>query len=194
MNNENILCTRLNEMKARFDLAKQLWAVSKHQIDDIPVEFVCRDKAESDFSIKQLIPYAIVTDGNGDILCYQRAGSEQRLAGIWSAGIGGHVNDKDEGNTVFETLVNGLKREFQEEIGISPTNNRVTLVGMINEEETEVGHCHTGIVFAVQVNRALLSFDSEISNPTWFELEELQFDKFELWSALAIELYKNIIK
>ena len=135
---------------------------------------------------KQIIPYAVVQNRNGEVLCYQRHGSEKRLADIFSVGIGGHVNDKDEGTLLLNRLIVGLRREFGEEVGISLSESQFELVGMINEEQTEVGHCHTGIVFKVAVDDESFIFDAEIGNPQWKRINDLDLSRFELWSALAL--------
>lgn len=188
MKNENIVCVTTRNMQQHFDLSRNAWHASVEAINLLPFTFVPRPEAENDFSLKQLIPYAIVVDNEGKVLCYQRAGSEKRLSGIWSAGIGGHVNDLDAGESLYNILLNGLQREFHEEIGIELEPKNFSLAGMINEEETEVGHCHTGVVFKVTLPCTSLSFDSEISNPHWFAPHDIDYSKFELWSALAIKL------
>lgn len=190
MKNENIVCVKTSEMKNHFDMKKTSWHVSIDEINALPHLFVQRKSAEVDFSLKQIIPYAVFVDVNNNILAYKRAGSEKRLSDKWSVGIGGHVNDKDKGSTLFSTLLSGLLREVKEEVGIELTADDFSLIGMINEEETEVGHCHTGVVFKVSVKNIDFVFDNEISHPTWMKVEEVDTRKFELWSALALEMIK----
>lgn len=188
MKEEYVMCVSLEDIRRSYDLTRQSWMIDVKVLNALDYSFLFRPDVENDFSQKQLIPYAIVVNGNGEVLCYQRAGSEERLSGIWSAGIGGHVNDNDKGGTVLATLENGLIREFKEEIGISLTPGKMSVLGMINEEETEVGHCHTGIVFRIDADSDEMAFDSEISNPTWIKPTDIDYSKFELWSALAIKL------
>ena len=145
---------------------------------------------EEGYTYKQLIAYALVFDGQGQVLTYQRCGSEKRLKGIMSAGIGGHVTDEDKQLTPYDTLLQGLKREFREEVGVLLHDNDMELLGMINEEETAVGHCHTGVVFRVNVNSEQLKFDAEIGLPQWENPKDLDLEKFELWSGLALRLVK----
>lgn len=188
MKEENIICVPVETIKYKFDLSRQSWPIDIDLLNSLEYSFLYRPDVENDYTQKQLIPYAIVVNHKGEILCYQRAGSEQRLKGIRSAGIGGHVNDTDRGATIFETLKKGLIREFEEEIGISITSDMLCVCGMINEEETNVGHCHTGIVFRVNIESDNMQFDSEISNPTWILPDKIDYSKFELWSSLAIKL------
>lgn len=192
MKNENIICVSVADMKANFDMTKTSWAIDIDKLNSLPHQFLFRPDVEKDFTQKQLIPYAIVVNNEGKVLCYQRAGSEKRLSGIWSAGIGGHVNDTDKSDTVFQTLKNGLIREFEEEIGLKLTDDMMQVCGMINEEETEVGYCHTGVVFRINLDTTDFTFDTEISNPTWLSAEEMDFSNFELWSGLAIKLVLSL--
>lgn len=192
MKNENIICVPVEVMKQHFDMTKYSWKAEDAEINSLPHDFLFRPDVEKDFSQKQLIPYAIVVNAKGEVLCYQRAGSEKRLSGIWSAGIGGHVNDTDKAGTVVETLCNGLIREFKEEIGVDIERSQINLCGMINEEESEVGYCHTGVVVRIDIGDAEFSFDTEISNPTWIAPQDMDFAKFELWSSLAIKLVFNL--
>lgn len=190
MKNENIVCVKTSDMQEHFDMNKTSWHATIDEINSLPHLFVQRKSAEVDFSLKQIIPYAVFVDNNNNVLAYRRAGSEKRLSDMWSVGIGGHVNDKDKSQTLFSTLLSGLIREVKEEIGMTLTANDFSLIGMINEEETEVGHCHTGVVFKVSVKSTDFVFDNEISQPTWMKVEDVDTKKFEQWSALALEMLK----
>jgi predicted NUDIX family phosphoesterase len=130
----------------------------------------------------------LVFDGEGKVLHYQRCGSEKRLSGLYSAGIGGHVNDADAGTSVYDIVVSGLKREMREELGIKITEAQLQFLGMINEEHSDVGHCHIGVVFKVMLENEQLCFEKEIGSPQWQYPHMLDLSCFELWSALAIKL------
>ena len=188
MKNENVICVPLDAMKKMFDMSKQLWQADVDSINRLPFEYINRSIAETDFQHKQLIPYAVLQNSKGEVFCYQRHGSEKRLADIFSVGIGGHVNDHDLGETLSQRLINGLRREFKEEVGIEVSESQFHLAGMINEEATEVGHCHTGVVFRVAIDSTDFTFDAEIGNPQWRCIDDLDLSKFELWSALALKL------
>lgn len=188
MKDENVLCVPTEQMRLAFDLSLGSWQISMEELNRLPQCFEKRALLEQDYTYKQLIAYALVFDAQGQVLTYQRCGSEKRLKGIWSAGIGGHVTDEDRQLTPYDTLLQGLKREFSEEIGLELQDGDVELLGMINEEETEVGHCHTGVVFRVNVASEQMRFDKEIGLPQWKNPEELDLEKFELWSTLSIRL------
>lgn len=191
MKDENILCVSTNTMKSVFDLSKSAWTVTLSELNQLPMTFVKRLNAETDCSYKQIIAYALVFNEKGEVLCYSRHGSEKRLAGLRSVGIGGHVNDNDLGETMFETLQKGLIREIQEELNVRLSSKQINFLGMINEEQTEVGHCHTGVVFKIELTSDLLHFEDEINNPLWCNPENIDLTQFEIWSGLAIQLVRN---
>ena len=148
--------------------------------------FLCRRDIENNFSFKQIIPYVLVFNENEEILIYQRHGTEERLHNLWSLGIGGHVNSEDKNTPNFtDTLISGMKREFKEELGVEI--NDFFLLGIINEEKTNVGHTHLGIVFKTKINSQLPASD-ELKNWKFVNIDELSKLKFELWSSLAIRL------
>lgn len=186
MKNERVLCVERALLQAAFPLAQGHWRVEAGALDALPYAFVPRPEAEQDFTRKQLIPYALLFDETGRVLTYRRQGSEGRLAGRFSAGIGGHINEGDAGKTLLARLGSGLRREMREETGITPGN--VQLLGMINEDESEVGQCHIGIVFRVETAGRAPVFSDEIAAPEWRETGGLELGRFELWSALALRL------
>lgn len=191
MKNENVLSVPLDVLKSRFDLSKQWWTVSFDELNELPNDYVERNLAEKDFSHKQLIPYVLLFNESGLILCYQRQGSEKRLADKHSVGIGGHVNPTDVGKTLYDTLVRGLRREIQEETGVDIPPSALKLAGMINEDETEVGWCHLGVVFVARVKMSEVSFSDEIGFPIWSPPKMLELSRFELWSELALRLLND---
>lgn len=189
MKNENVLCVNAGVIHTLFASDCQYRSVEESVLQNLPFEFVERQKVESDTTYKQLIPYALIVNENAEVLYYHRCGSEKRLEGICSAGLGGHVNDTDTGNNVYEKLRSGLRRELLEEIGLEVAPDQMALLGMINEEETEVGHVHTGVVFQVNIDsKSELLFDTEIGSPRWERPMLLNMAAFEKWSALALQL------
>ena len=189
MKNENVLCVELTPLQKTFPLERRFWQTEAAVLDGLDYGFAPRSEAERDFTRKQIIPYALLFDGQGRVLTYRRHGSEGRLAGRYSAGIGGHVNDHDVGTTLSDRLLSGLTREMREETGFGPGPGQFRFLGMINEDESEVGRCHIGAVFLVELNASRsLTFSGEIAEPAWRSAAELDLSRFELWSALALRL------
>src|SRR6201988_5544109 len=83
--------------------------------------FAPRSSAETDPSLKQIIPYALIVAG-GQILRYRRGKSsgEQRLVAKYSIGIGGHMKDQNEGLFAMDhpAYLAGVQREIEEEVQI----------------------------------------------------------------------------
>src|ERR1700757_1885701 len=110
--------------------------------------FAPRSSAETNPSLKQIIPYAILVSG-GKVLRYRRGkkSGEQRLVAKGSIGIGGHMNDRDEGLFTLdkEAYLAGVQREIDEELIVErPITNRIA--ALINDDSTEVGQVHLGVV------------------------------------------------
>ena len=96
---------------------------------------------EVDPSFKQVIPYLVLRDGPRWFLMQRtRAGADSRLHDRWSIGVGGHLNPGDG------DLYGGLAREWREELiaGFEPD---LRFVGLLNDDTTEVGRVHLGVVF-----------------------------------------------
>src|SRR5437016_6992186 len=110
--------------------------------------FLPRAVAETDPTHKQIIPYVILACGER-VLHYVRGkkAGEQRLVAKGSIGIGGHMNDEDESLFAWDEQAYraGVEREVNEEIAIqTPFEDRI--VALLNDDRTEVGRVHLGIV------------------------------------------------
>src|SRR5205814_7934876 len=113
--------------------------------------YLNRSDAEFDKRYKQLIPYILLIC-NGKILRYRRGrgGQETRLHGLYSVGIGGHISDEDHG--LFSNDLGyreGMRRELMEEVAAEEVND--SAVAVINDDSTEVGYVHFGVVHVMQV-------------------------------------------
>src|SRR5438270_3268040 len=113
--------------------------------------YLNRSEAETDKRYKQLIPYVLLIC-NEKILRYRRGkgGQETRLHGFYSVGIGGHIADEDHG--LFSAGVGyeeGMRRELMEEVAVEQVS--APAVGLINDDSTEVGYVHFGVVHVMDV-------------------------------------------
>jgi predicted NUDIX family phosphoesterase len=127
--------------------------------------YLARDLAENDPSFKQLIPYVIfrhtASDGRVSLFQYTRGKGqgEGRLHSKRSVGIGGHISDVDDNGQAKAshnvTYQEGMRRELDEEV-IIETEYRESCVGLINDDETEVGRVHLGIVHVFDVDQPLV--------------------------------------
>lgn len=99
MKQENILCVTREALENVLDLQAGVIPLPPENIyaliTALPYQFVVRSIAEHDSSLKQIIPYCVVSNERGEVFVYERKGSESRLHGFYSLGIGGHINDGD---------------------------------------------------------------------------------------------------
>ncbi len=152
-----------------------------------------RDKMEQDPSFKQLIPYVIFrhrdTAGQISVFRYTRGTGqgEQRLHSKQSVGIGGHISSDDAVNDA--PYSEGMQRELAEEVIIDTTYTD-RCVGLINDDETEVGKVHLGVVHVFDVETpAVKPRETEIIDAGFHPVSELlaHLDGFESWSRICLE-------
>jgi predicted NUDIX family phosphoesterase len=115
---------------------------------------------------------------------------EGRLHRKRSVGIGGHISAVDAaagaGDDPYEE---GMRRELDEEVVIQ-TPYTMRCVGLINDDQTEVGKVHLGVVHLVDVERpAVFPRESEILESGFRPVETLLADLsgFETWSKICLE-------
>ena len=133
--------------------------------------FAERDYMEQCSHFKQVIPYLVLTRGEGAdqrVLCYQRRSkhTEQRLGGLWSVGFGGHIEPEDGAAPARERRAAPLLqatalREMQEETGLEPGAGALELVGYINADAQDVSSVHFGVVYRVSLD-ALPGTDAQL--------------------------------
>src|SRR5690606_20241429 len=104
-------------------------------------------------------------------------------------GIGGHISSADaEAANSPNVYEEGLRRELDEELVIS-TPYQAACVGMINDDLTEVGKVHLGIVHIFDVERpAVEPRESEIIEAGFRPVDEIlqSLDNFETWSQICM--------
>jgi predicted NUDIX family phosphoesterase len=145
-------------------------------------EFRDRGTMERDRTWKQVIPYLVLRDGARYFLMRRtRAGGDERLHERWSIGVGGHLNPGDA------DLAGGLQREWAEEIeaGFVP---EFELVGLLNDDTTDVGSVHVGAVYVADARgRRVMIRETEKLEGSFAEPEAVAAvrDRLETWSELA---------
>jgi predicted NUDIX family phosphoesterase len=128
--------------------------------------FEDRPTAERTPAWKQWIPYCVLRCGQrpreghaaaeaGVFLVQRTRGqSEARLHGAFSLGLGGHIEPDDavgstDGPGFF---LAALWRELHEELQLGPAAALAPrFVGLVNDDSTEVGSVHAGLVYTVDV-------------------------------------------
>lgn len=160
--------------------------------------FAPRSAAETDLTLKQIIPYALIV-ASGKLLRYRRGKSsgEQRLVAKASIGIGGHMNDQDEGLFALDhqAYMVGVQREIDEEILIpAPTSHRI--VGLINDDSTEVGQVHLGVVHVVELpSPQATKRESAITQVEFVTPDALRTEReaLEGWSQICLDHLSEIV-
>jgi len=159
------------------------------------VLYLNRGAAEQDRRYKQLIPYVLILCGD-KILRYRRGrgGQETRLHGLYSVGIGGHISEEDHGLfSQRQGYQEGMWRELREEVAIDRVNDQVreAVVAVINDDSTEVGYVHFGVVHVLRVaneNIAGRRCDGIVA-PEFVSVAEARQDPagYESWSRFCLE-------
>jgi len=154
-----------------------------------------RGDMEEDPSFKQLIGYVLLKDINtNEVLVYKRlvGGGEARLHGKASVGIGGHMNEIEE-KTIFEMLKINAARELNEEVGVSEEEalNNLHFIGLINDDETEVGQVHIGVVYECKVdkNNVEVKEDDTLVIKWMSGVEAKKEENYETWSEFLKPIF-----
>ena len=157
--------------------------------------FMPRAQAETNPAFKQIIPYVIITDGKS-ILHYVRGkkAGEQRLVAKGSIGIGGHINNEDE--TLFglnsfglEAFQDAVKREVCEELSVQGEFD-ARPVGLINDDSTEVGQVHFGVVHVLfRTPEQVKKNEQVITQMEFIPIAELKAkrEQMETWSQICLD-------
>lgn len=175
--------------------------------------FAERDYMEQCSHYKQIIPYLVLTRGEGGarrVLCYQRRSkhTEARLGGLWSVGFGGHIEPEDStvgARRSIALLEATALREMEEETGLRPGAGALELAGFINSDAQDVSSVHFGVVYRVALDALpgsdadlirLVSAQAEPHQARWIAAGELpgllgdgrgpDGGSFEDWSRIAV--------
>jgi predicted NUDIX family phosphoesterase len=161
--------------------------------------FAERPDCETDAEHQQIVPYMVFRhcdpEHGSHYLVYQRAkGGEDRLLGKHSLGVGGHVEVSDhkanEPIVPFQTLLNGMWREIEEEILLGSPVKQVTFLGLVRDKETPVGKVHLGVVYLFDLTgRAVKSRTPELHNLHFVRYSSLRDEtyQFERWSEMLFD-------
>ena len=181
--------------------------------------FVERRHAELDSSLKQVIPYCVMLRGD-EIFLMRRlaAGGEARLHGKRSVGVGGHINPIDERSDggadgvdgvdgvdgadgadgvdeerpANDVIAEGLRREIAEELHVEG-DWRALPVGLLNDDSTDVGSVHVGLVAIVLASGEVSVRETDVLDGSFVPIVALrqmlanERDTFETWSALVLD-------
>jgi len=158
-------------------------------------KFRLRESVEEDPSFKQIIPYTIITSGN-EVLVYERAkkGGDPRLQGLYSIGVGGHINPHDDRDKRENVVSVCSWRELQEELKFSPRieshERSLKTLGFLHLDETVVDKVHFGVVQELTYGGEILPNSPEIASIGWARKDRVLGLNLEKWSkTIAEELF-----
>jgi predicted NUDIX family phosphoesterase len=152
--------------------------------------YLNRNEAEHDKRFKQLIPYVLLICRE-KILRYRRGrgGQETRLHGLCSVGVGGHISEEDHGLFSQDRgYQEGMRRELMEEVAVDAAHEPA--VAAINDDSTEVGCVHFGVVHVVRVpDEKVANRRSGIVGPEFIPMAEAvkNASDYESWSRFCLE-------
>lgn len=153
-----------------------------------------RGDAEKNPEYKQQIPYCVIKQGE-KVFGYKRlsGGGEKRLHNQISLGVGGHCNDV-EGLDFHGVIAESLKRELDEELYINQDKISLSTIGLINDDNSEVGRVHIGmlVIAELEEEEEVTVKETEQLEGLWFSIDELKqpevFDTLETWSQFVVDI------
>lgn len=154
--------------------------------------FTPRAPAETNPSLKQIIPYVLLVHGDS-VFHYVRGkkAGEQRLVAKGSVGIGGHMNDGDEGLFALDRDAYNIavQREVTEELFLeSPYTNHT--VALLNDDSNEVGKVHLGVVHIFKLAEPKArKREAMITESGFLPISDLRArrENLETWSQLCVD-------
>lgn len=155
-------------------------------------EFQKRSKVEKEPLVKQIIPY-IVFRYQDKYLLMQRLENhtEQRLASLYSYGIGGHLREEDLEKG--EGILDWAKREFSEEVDYGG-NLHLKVLGVLNDDSNSVGQVHLGIVIIAEGDSTQIKVKDEHKSGKLVSLSEAleHYDQMENWSQIVFKYLEKL--
>lgn len=162
-------------------------------LDPANTSYRPRGEMERDPEWKQLIPYVLfeytAADGTPQLFRYTRGSGqgERRLHARKSVGVGGHISSEDDhADSVYRQ---GMQRELMEEIQVG-TEYTERCVGLINDDESDVGKVHLGVVHVCRVDQPRIEpREADICEAGFEAVERIlaDLDQYETWSQIVIQ-------
>ncbi len=165
-------------------------------LDPANNHFMERDTADQDVRYKQLIPYVVLRWGE-TVFRYVRGqrSSESRLRAMRSIGLGGHIEPADRSlfSSDSRLYLDAARREVDEEVALeTPYVERV--IALLNDDTTEVGKVHFGIVHLWDLARpSVRKREGLITQAGFTPLASLRDEpgEFENWSQLVLQVLQD---
>jgi predicted NUDIX family phosphoesterase len=160
--------------------------------------FTPRAPAETNPELKQIIPYVLLVHGER-VLHYVRGkkAGEQRLVAKGSIGIGGHMNDHDEGLFALDRAAYdaGVQREVGEELRLGARYTH-RVAALLNDDSNEVGRVHLGVVHVFTLDSTdVQKGEAMITDLQFLDRAQLaaRREAMETWSQLCFDQLDRLL-
>ena len=183
-------CFHLLDERETFEALHQagLWIGPRAMLEDLPI-------------YRQIIPYVVLRSGD-QIVRYRRmqSGSESRLHGRTSIGLGGHIDLSDivvvgDSVNLGATLNRSAEREVSEELGVTDCRSR-KWIGMLVDNSTAVSRVHIGVVEIWDWPSPTLGrIEEALGEVALCSIDELEHvsNTLEVWSAMLLPYLRNSV-
>jgi predicted NUDIX family phosphoesterase len=157
--------------------------------------FLKRSEAEEDPSFKQIISYAIISNGDSFYLFKRTSGqTEKRLHNKFTLGAGGHMNPDGSTEPNEQYFTDQLKRELSEEVRLlnGCLIEEIEFIGFINDDTIPVGRFHTGLLYHIRVsNKEVYINETDKMSAEWTDKSRLAefYEGMETWSRIIFDSY-----
>ncbi|NLI29166.1 MAG: hypothetical protein GX423_03710 [Nitrospiraceae bacterium] len=152
--------------------------------------FMERSAAENDACCKQIIPYVTLCCNDRLLMIRRkRKQTEQRLHDLYSIGQGGHINPLS-GARGASLIRAELERELMEEVALAPGEYSLSVRGIINDDENDVGSVHLGLWYVADTNAdRFRTNEPDKIEGAWTPRREVlaHYDTLETWSQIAAD-------
>ena len=149
------------------------------------------EELEHNPQMQQIIPYVVFLHDD-KVFLYQRKSREMenRYAGLFSVGLGGHVKELERNGNVMETIEESMEREFEEEIDYDG-KKQLEFAGYINFE-FGIHEVHFGLVYIAHCTTENIRGKDETESGSLLPVSEAKekINEMEEWSKAVI---KNIL-
>lgn len=167
-----------------------------------------RNELEEDPSFKQIIPYAVISYKEPELIgvrqdqsfyLFKRSSgqAEKRLQNLFSLGVGGHMNPGNTMEPEEQYLIDELKRELFEEVRLvnDCAIEEIEFIGFINDDTIPVGRVHIGLLYNIHLsNKEVYINETDKMTADWIDKSNLAefYEGMETWTKIAFDFYFKV--
>lgn len=153
---EQVLCVPTSSIRPFLTSAgERLFAPSWrdfHALVNAVGTYVRRSEAEESDELTQIVPVCVI-EWDGKYLTNLRYEPGETLDGTLANWAGGHVRKEDlgVGQSAWESVLAGLRREILEELSLAEWPQPPAELGIVHTQETPRAARHLGVVFQIRI-------------------------------------------